>query len=60
MSAWALAAFGSAPAAIAPVRAVTRAAGRELVPVLVATARLQVAFGALLTLGLWIGGVSAS
>jgi hypothetical protein len=33
---------------------VGRAAGRELIPVLVGTARLQVVFGALLALGLWI------
>jgi hypothetical protein len=33
--------------------------GRELVPVLVDTARLQVVFGALLGLGLWIARVSA-
>jgi len=30
------------------------AAGRELVPVLVGTARLQVVFGALLAIGLWV------
>jgi hypothetical protein len=33
---------------------VRRATGRDLVPVLVDTARLQVVFGALLALGLWI------
>jgi hypothetical protein len=37
---------------------VGRAAGRELVPVLVDTARLQVVFGGLLALGLWIAEVA--
>jgi 1,4-dihydroxy-2-naphthoate polyprenyltransferase len=51
---WSLFALGAAAAAIRPFERVGRAAGRELVPVLVDTARLQVAFGALLALGLWI------
>jgi 1,4-dihydroxy-2-naphthoate octaprenyltransferase len=40
--------------AIEPLRAIGDAAGRALVPVLVATARLQLAFGALLAIGLWL------
>lgn len=44
------------PFAIAPVRSVVRgASGRDLVPVLVATGRLQLAFGALLTVGIILG-----
>jgi hypothetical protein len=35
------------------------ASGRDLVPVLVGTAATQVAFGALLALGLWIGSFRA-
>jgi 1,4-dihydroxy-2-naphthoate octaprenyltransferase len=51
---WSLLALGAAAAAIRPFERVRRATGRELVPVLVDTARLQVVFGALLALGLWI------
>jgi 1,4-dihydroxy-2-naphthoate polyprenyltransferase len=44
------------PFAVGPVRAVLRGAnGRDLVPVLVATGRLQLAFGALMTVGLLVG-----
>ena len=44
------------PFAVAPVRAVLgRASGRELIPVLGATGRLQLAFGLLLTVGLVLG-----
>jgi hypothetical protein len=39
---------------------VGRAEGRGLVPVLVDTGLLQVAFGALLALGLWIAGGARS
>lgn len=43
------------PLAVLPVRRVLGGAeGRDLVPVLMATARVQLAFGALLTAGLWI------
>ena len=52
---WALAAVGAMPLAIGPVVAVGRARGRALVEVLVRTASLQVAFGALLAL-LRLGG----
>ncbi len=43
----------AAPLAVPPVRGVVvdRAAGPELVPALVATGRLQLAFGALLAAG---------
>jgi 1,4-dihydroxy-2-naphthoate octaprenyltransferase len=56
---WSLLALGAAAAAIRPFERVGSADGRELVPVLVDTARLQVVFGALLGLGLWIARVSA-
>jgi 1,4-dihydroxy-2-naphthoate polyprenyltransferase len=50
----ALAALAATPLAVAPVRTVlTSARGPALVPVLVATGRLHLAFGALLALGLW-------
>ncbi|WP_419841042.1 1,4-dihydroxy-2-naphthoate polyprenyltransferase [Candidatus Poriferisodalis sp.] len=53
---WALLALVAVVAAIAPVRAVLRgAAGSDLIRVLVATGRLQIAVGALLTLGLALG-----
>jgi len=51
---WCLLALGAAAAAIRPFERVGSVAGRELVPVLVDTARLQVVFGGLLALGLWI------
>jgi 1,4-dihydroxy-2-naphthoate octaprenyltransferase len=52
---WALLAIASALVAIVPVRLVlSGAAGRELIAVLGATGRLQLAYGALLTLGLAI------
>ena len=51
---WSLLALGAAVVAVRPFEQVGSAAGRELVPVLVGTARLQVVFGALLALGLWI------
>jgi 1,4-dihydroxy-2-naphthoate octaprenyltransferase len=50
----ALLAFGSSPLALRPLREVGHTRGRALVPVLVGTAVLQVAFGALFALGLWI------
>jgi 1,4-dihydroxy-2-naphthoate octaprenyltransferase len=51
----ALLAFGAAPVALRPLLAVGDAQGRALIPVLVETAALQVVFGALLALGLWVG-----
>ena len=57
---WALLALAAWPLAIRPMDAVGKAAGRELIPVLVGTALLQVAFAALLALGLWIAGATAS
>jgi 1,4-dihydroxy-2-naphthoate octaprenyltransferase len=52
---WALLGLVALPLAIVPLRDVADAAGRSLVPVLVATARLQLGFGVLLALGLWLG-----
>ena len=52
---WSLLSLAALPLAVRPLRAVGLAGGRALVPVLIATARLQLAFGALLALGLWLG-----
>ena len=52
---WALLAVGAIVVAVRPLRAVTTATGRALIAVLVGTAAVQVAFGVLLALGLWIG-----
>ena len=52
---WALLAVGAIVVAVRPLRAVAAATGRALIPVLVGTAAVQVAFGVLLALGLWIG-----
>lgn len=57
LSPWALLALGSAAVAVRPVAGAGAARGRELVAVLVGTGLLQIAFGGLLALGLWIGGV---
>jgi 1,4-dihydroxy-2-naphthoate octaprenyltransferase len=52
----ALLALLAVPVGVGPVRQVGRGAGgRDLVPVLVATGRLQLAVGALLTAGLILG-----
>ena len=52
----ALLGLGALPFAVPPVRAVRGgAAGRDLVPVLGATGRLQLAFGVLTTIGLALG-----
>ncbi|MGA9161610.1 MAG: 1,4-dihydroxy-2-naphthoate polyprenyltransferase [Actinomycetota bacterium] len=59
LSAWSLLALAAGTAAVGPYEQVGRAEGRELIPVLVGTARLQVAFGALLALGLVIAEASA-
>jgi len=55
LPATALLALGSAPLAVRPLREVGHARGRALIPVLVGTALLQVVFGGLLALGLWLG-----
>ncbi len=60
LSQWALFALAAWPLAIRPFELVGRARGRELVPVLVGTAQLQLAFGGLLALGLWIAGATAT
>jgi 1,4-dihydroxy-2-naphthoate octaprenyltransferase len=52
---WALLAFGALPLAVSPVRRVQAGeSGRGLVRVLVETSRLQLAFGALLAVGIWL------
>jgi 1,4-dihydroxy-2-naphthoate octaprenyltransferase len=56
---WALLSFGAVAAALRPLRDVGHASGRELIPVLVSTGLVQVVFGALLALGLWIAGRAA-
>jgi 1,4-dihydroxy-2-naphthoate octaprenyltransferase len=54
LPAWSLLAVGAVPAAVEQVREIGRAGGRALIGVLVGTARLQIVFGVLLALGLWI------
>ncbi|HET6776731.1 MAG TPA: 1,4-dihydroxy-2-naphthoate polyprenyltransferase [Actinomycetota bacterium] len=58
LSQWALLALAVWPLAIGPVEAVGSAEGRALVPVLVGTAQLQLVFGALLALGLWLAATA--
>jgi 1,4-dihydroxy-2-naphthoate octaprenyltransferase len=58
LSQWALLALAAWPLAIGPVEAVGSAEGRALVPVLVGTAQLQLVFGALLALGLWLAAAT--
>jgi 1,4-dihydroxy-2-naphthoate octaprenyltransferase len=58
LSQWALLALAAWPLAIGPMEAVGSAEGRALVPVLAGTARLQLAFGALLALGLWLAATA--
>jgi 1,4-dihydroxy-2-naphthoate octaprenyltransferase len=58
LSQWALLALAAWPLAIGPVEVVASAEGRALVPVLVGTAQLQLVFGALLALGLWLASTS--
>jgi 1,4-dihydroxy-2-naphthoate polyprenyltransferase len=58
LSQWALLALAAWPLAIGPVEAVGSAEGRELVPVLVSTTQLQLVFGALLALGLWLAATA--
>jgi 1,4-dihydroxy-2-naphthoate polyprenyltransferase len=54
LPAWSLLALVSTLVAVQPLREIGRASGRALIPVLVGTARLQIVFGVLLALGLWI------
>jgi 1,4-dihydroxy-2-naphthoate polyprenyltransferase len=58
LSQWALLALAAWPLAIGPMEAVGSAEGRALVPVLVGTAQLQLVFGALLALGLWLAATA--
>lgn len=58
LSQWALLALAAWPLAIRPMEAVGSAEGRALVPVLVGTAQLQLVFGALLALGLWLAATA--
>lgn len=51
---WSVLTFGAIVPAVGPYRDASEAHGLELIPVLVATARLEMVFGALLALGLWI------
>jgi 1,4-dihydroxy-2-naphthoate octaprenyltransferase len=60
LSQWALLALAAWPLAIRPIEVVATAEGRALIPALIGTATLQVAFGATLALGLWIAGVNAA
>jgi len=57
---WSLLALAAWVLAIRPMELVGAAEGRELVPVLVGTVLLTTAFGALLALGLWVAGATAS
>jgi 1,4-dihydroxy-2-naphthoate octaprenyltransferase len=57
---WALLALPSWLAAIRPMDEIGSAEGKDLVPVLVGTGLLTVVFGALLALGLWVAGATAS
>jgi 1,4-dihydroxy-2-naphthoate octaprenyltransferase len=54
LPAWASVALASAAVAAAPFAAVGRAEGRALVPVLIATSMLDLTFGVLLAVGLWL------
>ncbi|HET7870312.1 MAG TPA: 1,4-dihydroxy-2-naphthoate polyprenyltransferase [Actinomycetota bacterium] len=58
LSQWALLALAAWPLAISPVEAVGSAEGRAFVPVLVGTTQLQLVFGALLALGLWLAATA--
>jgi 1,4-dihydroxy-2-naphthoate octaprenyltransferase len=55
---WALVGLAAWPLAIRPLEAVRTATGHELIPVLVGTAKLHAANGALLTVGLILEAVS--
>ena len=58
-SAWSLLTLGAVALAVRPLREVGSAEGRSLIAVLVATAMLQVGFGALLALGLVVERISS-
>ncbi len=60
LSQWALLALAAWPIGLQPFERVGTAQGRDLIAVLVGTARLQMAFAALLALGLWVAGATAS
>ena len=51
---WLLLAAAAVPLAVAAARIVRTGGGRDLLPALGTTARLQLAFGALLAVGLWV------
>jgi 1,4-dihydroxy-2-naphthoate octaprenyltransferase len=51
---WSLLALGAVVAVIEPMRTIGHSRGRALIGVLVGTARLQIVFGVLLAVGLWI------
>ena len=51
---WSLLALIAAVAGVRPLREIGQASGRALIPVLIGTARLQIVFGVLFALGLWI------
>lgn len=57
---WALFALAPWPFAIKPMERVGEAQGRDLIPVLVGTSMLEMAFGGALALGLWLAGVTAA
>ncbi len=57
---WSLLALASWPLAIRPMEVVGTAEGRDLIPVLIGTSLLTLVFGALLALGLWVAGGTAS
>jgi 1,4-dihydroxy-2-naphthoate polyprenyltransferase len=58
LSPWSLLVLAATVAAFGPFERIGHAGGRDLLPVLIGTARLQVVFGALLALGLWIADAS--
>jgi 1,4-dihydroxy-2-naphthoate octaprenyltransferase len=60
LSQWTLLALAAWVVAIRPMERIGAASGRDLVPVLVDTGLLQIAFGGLLALGLWIAGATSS
>jgi 1,4-dihydroxy-2-naphthoate octaprenyltransferase len=60
MPQWALLSLAAWPIAIRPMELVGKAEGRDLIAVLTGTALLQVTFGVLLALGLWVGGATAA
>jgi 1,4-dihydroxy-2-naphthoate polyprenyltransferase len=54
LPAWSLLALIATVAAFQPLREIGHANARALIPVLIGTARLQIVFGVLFALGLWI------